>query len=88
MLPRFMEKRPIPVVYVASSIYFTLNCVFYSVCKAWNEIVTEIKRKRSRLHWFCLQGDWRKEDPVQNIYDQLMQAFQVRKSKFFLSLAV
>ncbi|XP_078314759.1 uncharacterized protein LOC144619747 isoform X2 [Crassostrea virginica] len=47
------------------------------VCKAWNEIVTEIKRKRSRLHWFCLEGEGRKEDlQLQNISDQMMQAFQ------------
>ena len=55
--------------------------IVYSVCKAWNEIVTEIKRKRSRLHWFCLEGKGSKKDQLQNISDQLMQAFQVRKNR-------
>ena len=52
------------------------------VCRAWNEIVTEIKRKRSRLHWFCLEGEGREEDlQLQSISDELMQTFQVRKNK-------
>ena len=55
--------------------------VVYRVCRVWNEIVTEIKRKRSRLQWFCLEGEGREEDQLQSISDQLMQTFQVRKNK-------